>query len=48
MSIDRGVCPECGYVFPWFKIRLYVGGCSVILALIGLGLMVLLNLMGPQ
>ncbi|MBI1321403.1 MAG: hypothetical protein GC168_20970 [Candidatus Hydrogenedens sp.] len=48
ISIDRFVCPECGYQYPWFKIRLYVGGCSVLLALIGLLLMALMNIMGTQ
>jgi len=30
MSVDRFVCQDCGYVYPWFKMRLYLGGCGVV------------------
>jgi len=48
MDINRGVCKECGHMFPWFQVRLYVGGCSVMIALLGLLLMALLSIFGVQ
>ena len=30
ISTDRFVCPDCGYTYPWFKVRLYLGGCGVV------------------
>lgn len=47
IDVNRGVCPSCGYMFPWFQIRFYVGGCSALLALVGLLLMALMNMFGP-
>jgi len=38
----RNVCPECGYATPWFKFRFWVGGFSVLMAALGIGLMVLI------
>lgn len=48
MDINRGVCKDCGHMFPWFQVRLYVGGCSVMIALLGLLLMALLSIFGVQ
>ena len=48
MDINRGVCKDCGHMFPWFQVRLYVGGCSVMIALLGLLLMALLSILGVQ
>ena len=36
MGRNRGVCASCGKMTVWFKIRLIVGGISVLFALIGL------------
>ncbi|MBI2423022.1 MAG: hypothetical protein HYV27_09360 [Candidatus Hydrogenedentes bacterium] len=39
MGRNRGVCASCGKMTLWFKIRLIVGGISVIFALIVLAIM---------
>lgn len=39
MGRTRGVCPECGHMTPWFKIRLFAGGGCAIIAFIGILIM---------
>lgn len=46
IDINRGVCKKCGHMFPWFQVRLYLGGCSVLIALISLTLMAIMAIMG--
>jgi len=36
MGKNRGVCPECGFMTPWFRIRLYGGCFGIILAVCGI------------
>lgn len=47
IDVNRGVCTECAYMFPWFKIRLYLGGCGVIFFLFAMAVMAILTLIGP-
>lgn len=46
INLNRGVCPKCGYMFPWFQIRFYIGGCSAVLAILGLLAMALMSIFG--
>jgi len=46
MGKDRGVCPACGHMTGWFKVRLVVGGVSVLLAFLALIAMALTALWG--
>lgn len=46
IDVNRGVCKKCGHMFPWFQVRLYVGGCSVLIALLSLTLMAILSILG--
>lgn len=46
VDINRGVCKDCGHMFPWFQVRLYLGGCSVVIAAIGFLLMALTAIFG--
>ena len=39
MGKTRGVCPECGHMTAWFKVRLFIGGFFALLALFGILLM---------
>jgi hypothetical protein len=47
MGINRGVCPECGHMTTWFKVRFYVGGCFVVIAFLGLMFMAFLAITAP-
>lgn len=47
MGINRGVCPKCGHMTGWFKIRLYVGGAFVLVAFLGLMFMAYLLITMP-
>jgi len=44
MPRQRGVCPECGHMSPWFKIRLGVGCVSIAIGFSGMLLMLYLAL----
>lgn len=44
----RGVCPECGYVSTWFKVRFLVGCFFALLAIAGVGAMVLISIFGAR
>ncbi len=46
IDVNRGVCTECGYMFPWFQIRLYLGGCGVLFFIFAMGMMLLMSFMG--
>ena len=38
---SRGVCPECGHVTTWFKVRFLAGCLFALLAIAGVGAMIL-------
>ena len=44
VHVHRGVCPECGHMTTWFKVRLYVGCGSLLLAGIGFLAMFLVSM----
>lgn len=46
MGAGRGVCPECGHMTTWFKLRFYVGGGCAVVALLGILLMLIMALIG--
>lgn len=48
LDVNRFVCKECGYVFPWFQIRLYLGGCGILFFIFAMGTMVIMSLMGGK
>lgn len=43
----RGVCPACGHMSTWFKVRLYGGCAGILLALLAIGLFLLQRLYFP-
>ncbi|MFP4500614.1 MAG: hypothetical protein ACLFTT_06395 [Candidatus Hydrogenedentota bacterium] len=48
LALNRHVCPACGYVSPWFKVRFAAGCFFAVLAAAGVGLMVYMALtQGP-
>ena len=42
LPVSRHVCPDCGYVSTWFKIRFGVGCLFAALAIAGVGFMIFL------
>ena len=42
LPIARGVCPECGYMTTWFRIRFF-GGCAFALFAIAMIFLMLLS-----
>ena len=48
LPVNRHVCPECGYVSPWFKVRFYLGCLFAILAFLGVGAMLVMALFNAQ
>lgn len=47
MPRERGVCPHCGEMTPWFRVRFLVGCASVVIALIGMLIMLIRALVMP-
>lgn len=48
MAPGRSVCPSCGYVSRWFKVRLVVGCLFLLLAMAGLVGMIIMALYVPR
>lgn len=46
MPAARSVCPECGFMTKWFKLRLYVGGAFLLFGAITLIIEFILALRG--
>lgn len=43
---NRGVCPECGHVSTWFQIKFMLGCAGALFALLSIGTMLVLRLLG--
>jgi len=42
----RGVCPHCGQMTTWFKVRFFLGGAFVLLGFLCMVAMMILALIG--